>query len=88
MRLIFILENKENRMKKSEKIEILEKEVTRLNELLEQSSAQEFVRLKEEMDKEVKELRELKAKYQDLIREVYELKIELENGVKINIDKR
>lgn len=75
-------------MKKSEKIEILEKEVTRLNELLEQSSAQEFVRLKEEMDKEVKELRELKAKYQDLIREVYELKIELENGVKINIDKR
>ena len=75
-------------MKKSEKIEILEKEVTRLNELLEQSSAQEFVRLKEEMEKEVKELRELKAKYQDLIREVYELKIELENGVKINIDKR
>ena len=75
-------------MKKSEKIEILEKEVTRLNELLEQSSAQEFVRLKEEMDKEVKELRELKAKYEGLIREVYELKIELENGVKINIDKR
>ena len=75
-------------MKKSEKIEILEKEVTRFNELLEQSSAQEFVRLKEEMDKEVKELRELKAKYEGLIREVYELKIELENGVKINIDKR
>ena len=67
-------------MKKSEKIEILEKEVTRLNELLEQSSAQEFERLKEEMDKEVKELRELKAKYQDLIREVYELKVELENN--------
>ena len=82
------MQRKETGMKKSEKIEILEKEVTRLNELLEQSSAQEFVRLKEEMDKEVKELRELKAKYQDLIREVYELKIELENGVKINIDKR
>ena len=71
-------------MKKSEKIEILEKEVTRLNELLEQSSAQEFVRLKEEMDKEVKELRELKAKYEGLIKEVYGLKIELENGVKHN----
>lgn len=71
-------------MKKSEKIEILEKEVTRLNELLEQSSAQEFVRLKEEMDKEVKELRELKAKYEGLIKEVVELKIELENGVKHN----
>lgn len=69
-------------MKKSEKIEILEKEVTRLNELLEQSSAQEFVRLKEEMDKEVKELRELKAKYEGLIREAVGLKIELENGVR------
>lgn len=69
-------------MKKSEKIEILEKEVTRLNELLEQSSAQEFVRLKEEMDKEVKELRELKAKYQELIEETYKLKTELENNVR------
>lgn len=70
------------RMKKSEKIEILEKEVTRLNELLEQSSAQEFVRLKEEMDKEVKELRKLKAKYQELIEETYKLKTELENNVR------
>ena len=67
-------------MKKSEKIEILEKEVTRLNELLEQSSAQEFVRLKEEMDKEVKELRELKVRYEGLIREVYKLKVELEKN--------
>ena len=69
-------------MKKSEKIEILEKEVTRLNELLEQSSAQEFLRLKEEMDKEVKELRELKARYQELIEETYKLKTELENNVR------
>ena len=69
-------------MKKSEKIEILEKEVTRLNELLEQSSAQEFVRLKEEMDKEVKELRELKVKYRELIKETYKLKTELENNVR------
>ena len=69
-------------MKKSEKIEILEKEVTRLNELLEQSSAQEFVRLKKEMDKEVKELGELKMKYRELIRETYKLKTELENNVR------
>ena len=69
-------------MKKSEKIEILEKEVTRLNELLEQSSAQEFVRLKEEMEKEVKELRELKMKYRELIKETYKLKTELENNVR------
>ena len=69
-------------MKKSEKIEILEKEVTRLNELLEQSSAQEFVRLKEQMEKEVKELRELKAKYEGLIKETYKLKTELENNVR------
>ena len=67
-------------MKKSEKIEILEKEVTRLNELLEQSSAQEFVRLKEQMEKELAELRDLKAKYEGLIKEVYGLKIELENN--------
>ena len=68
-------------MKKSEKIEILEKEVTRLNELLEQSSAQEFVRLKEEMDKELAELRDLKARYKEIIEEVRGLKVELENGV-------
>ena len=67
-------------MKKSEKIEILEKEVTRLNELLERSSAQEFVRLKEQMEKELAELRDLKAKYEGLIKEVYGLKIELENN--------
>lgn len=67
-------------MKKSEKIEILEKEVTRLNELLEQSSAQEFVRLKEEMDKELAELRDLKARYKEIIEEVKGLKIELENN--------
>ena len=67
-------------MKKSEKIEILEKEVTRLNELLEQSSAQEFVRLKEEMDKELAELRGLKARYKEIIEEVKGLKVELENN--------
>lgn len=68
------------RMKKSEKIEILEKEVTRLNELLEQSSAQEFVRLKEQMEKELAELRDLKARYKEIIEEVKGLKIELENN--------
>ena len=68
-------------MKKSEKIEILQKEVTRLNELLEQSSAQEFVRLKEEMEKELAELRDLKARYKEIIEEVKGLKVELENGV-------
>lgn len=67
-------------MKKSEKIEILEKEVTRLNELLEQSSANEFVRLKEEMEREVAELKVCKTKYQELIKEVIELKVELENN--------
>ena len=67
-------------MKKSEKIEILEKEVTRLNELLEQSSAQEFVRLKEQMEKEVAELRYLKARYKEIIEEVKGLKVELENN--------
>ena len=64
-------------MKKSEKIEILEKEVTRLNELLEQSSAQEFVRLKEQMEKELAELRDLKARYKEIIEEVKGLKIEI-----------
>ena len=68
-------------MKKSEKIEILEKEVTRLNELLEQSSAQEFVKLKEQMEKELAELRDLKARYKEIIEEVKGLKVELENGV-------
>ena len=67
-------------MKKSEKIEILEKEVTRLNELLEQSSAQEFVRLKEQMEKELAELRGLKARYKEIIEEVKGLKVELENN--------
>ena len=67
-------------MKKSEKIEILEKEVTRLNELLEQSSAQEFVRLKEQMEKELAELRYLKARYKEIIEEVKGLKVELENN--------
>ena len=67
-------------MKKSEKIEILEKEVTRLNELLEQSSAQEFVRLKEQMEKELAELRDLKARYKEIIEEVKGLKVELENN--------
>lgn len=67
-------------MKKSEKIEILEKEVTRLNELLEQSSAQEFVRLKEQMEKELAELRDLKARYKEIIEEVKGLKTELENN--------
>ena len=67
-------------MKKSEKIEILEKEVTRLNELLEQSSAQEFVRLKEQMEKELAELRSLKARYKEIIEEVRGLKVELENN--------
>ena len=67
-------------MKKSEKIEILEKEVTRLNELLEQSSAQEFVRLKEQMEKELAELRDLKSRYKEIIEEVKGLKVELENN--------
>ena len=67
-------------MKKSEKIEILEKEVTRLNELLEQSSAQEFVRLKEQMEKELAELRGLKSRYKEIIEEVKGLKVELENN--------
>lgn len=71
-------------MKKSEKIEILEKEVTRLNELLEQSSAQEFERLKEQMEKELAELRDLKARYKEIIEEVKGLKVELENGVNDN----
>ena len=67
-------------MKKSEKIEILQKEVTRLNELLEQSSAQEFVRLKEQMEKELAELRDLKSRYKEIIEEVKGLKVELENN--------
>ena len=67
-------------MKKSEKIEILEKEVTRLNELLEQSSAQEFERLKEQMEKELAELRDLKSRYKEIIEEVKGLKVELENN--------
>lgn len=69
-------------MKRSEKIEILEKEVTRLNELLEHSSAMEFERLKEQMEKEVAELKEYKKRYQVLIEEVKELKAELENNVR------
>lgn len=69
-------------MKKSEKIEILEKEVTRLTELLKFSSASEFENLKEQMEQEVAELRECKARYQTLIDEVKELKIELENKVR------
>lgn len=69
-------------MKKSEKIEILEKEVTRLTELLKFSSASEFEKLKEQMEQEVVELRECKARYQTLIDEVKELKIELENKVR------
>ena len=69
-------------MKKNQKIEILEKEVTRLNELLEHSSAREFERLKEEMEQEVAELRECKERYRALIEEVEGLRIELENGVK------
>ena len=71
-----------SRMKKNQKIEILEKEVTRLNELLEHSSAREFERLKEEMEQEVAELRECKERYRALIEEVEGLRIELENGVK------
>lgn len=83
IRLIFMPNFKERntRMKKSEKIEILEKEVTRLNELLEHSSAMEFEKLKEEMEKEVVELRECKERYRVLIGEVEGLKDELENGV-------
>ena len=79
IRLIFmpIFKKGNRRMKKSEKIEILEKEVTRLNELLEQSSAQEFVRLKEQMEKELAELRDLKARYKEIIEEVKGLKIEI-----------
>lgn len=69
-------------MKKSEKIEILKKEIERLNILLQQSSAKEFEQLKEEMEKEVAELRELKVKYQELIEETYKLKTELENNVR------
>ena len=71
-----------SRKKKNQKIEILEKEVTRLNELLEHSSAREFERLKEEMEQEVAELRECKERYRALIEEVEGLRIELENGVK------
>ena len=74
------MKRKETGMKKSEKIEILQKEVTRLNELLEQSSAQEFERLKEQMEKEVAELRDLKARYKEIIEEVKGLKVELENN--------
>ena len=57
-------------------------EVTRLNELLEHSSARQFERLKEEMEQEVAELREYKERYRVLIEEVEELKIELENNIK------
>lgn len=74
------MQREETGMKKSEKIEILEKEVTRLNELLEQSSAQEFERLKEQMEKELAELRDLKARYKEIIEEVNGLKVELENN--------
>lgn len=69
-------------MKKSKKIEILEKEVTRLNELLDHSSARQFERLKEEMEQEVAELRECKERYRVLIEEVEGLKVELENNIK------
>lgn len=69
-------------MKKNQKIEILEKEVTRLNELLEHSSARQFEKLKEEMEQEVAELREYKERYRVLIEEVEGLKVELENNVK------
>ena len=69
-------------MKKSEKIEILEREVTRLNELLEHSSAEKFKKLKTQMEHEVAELKACKERYQVLIDEVKELKIELENNVK------
>ena len=70
-------------MKKSEKITILEKEVTRLNELLEQSSAMEFEILKNQMEQEVSELRESKERYRVLIEEVEELKAELEENLRI-----
>ena len=70
-------------MKKSEKIEILEKEVTRLNELLKHSSAVEFERLKEEMEQEVAELKAYKERYQVLIEEVKQLKSELQNSLRI-----
>lgn len=70
-------------MKKSEKIEILEKEVTRLNELLKHSSTKEFDRLKEQMEQEVTELKEQKEKYKQLIAGVKELKAELENNLRL-----
>lgn len=84
MRLIFIPNfiKEQTEMKKSEKIEILEKEVTRLTELLKFYSASEFEKLKDQMEQEVVELRECKARYQTLIDEVKELKIELENKVR------
>ena len=83
IRLIFmpIFKERKLRMMKSENIEILEKEVTRLNELLEHSSARQFEKLKEEMEQEVAELREYKERYRVLIEEVEALNIELENGV-------
>ena len=86
MRLIFIFKKEETEMKKSEKIEILEKEVTRLNELLDHSSARQFERLKEEMEQEVAELKEYKERYRVLIEEVEGLKVELENNIK-NLDR-
>ena len=70
-------------MKKSEKIEILEKEVTRLNELLEHSSAEKFEKLKAQMEQEVAELKACKERYQVLIEEVKQLKSELQNSLRI-----
>ena len=69
-------------MKKSEKIEILERENARLKDMLEHSSAREFEQLKEQMEQEVAELKACKERYQVLIDEVKGLKIELENNVK------
>ena len=70
-------------MKKNEKIAILEKEVTRLNELLKQSSAMKFERLKEQMEQEVKTLREYQEKYRLLIEDAKKLKAELEDDLRI-----
>lgn len=61
-------------MRKKEKIETLEKEVSRLNMLLYNSPMAEFERLNQKLEREIENMRECKERYKFLIMEVEGIK--------------
>ncbi|MCI8409020.1 MAG: hypothetical protein HFJ09_07105 [Lachnospiraceae bacterium] len=61
-------------MKKTKKIETLEKEIARLNILLNNSPMADFERLNLKLEREIENMRECKERYKFLILEVEELK--------------